>query len=194
MGARTGISVVTTRRAIACTATAAGAFVIGSWPDAVAGASNRLAFTATTSGSGGVLLALGGAVLVLGIIGFAVFTWSRRKRRPGPCAEQRAALELAERSVRYWEAAKAHLEAVDNTRTSSGEVAEDPSSHASLVAKAADGLRAALQQRDQCQLDLIHCMASGVPAVPVIPTPTTASQPFFIPGTDESSPDSTTSG
>ena len=43
-----------------------------------ADASSRPALVATTStGSGGVLLALGGAVLVLGIVGFVVFTYAR---------------------------------------------------------------------------------------------------------------------
>jgi len=50
----------------------------------VAGASSRDVFTATTTSSsnGAVLIALGCGVLVLGGIGFVVFTWSRRKRVP----------------------------------------------------------------------------------------------------------------
>jgi hypothetical protein len=139
---------------------------------------------ATASSSGGVLIALGGAVLVLGIVGFVVFTWSRRKSRPSQCAEQREALALAERTVQYWQAARAHLEAVEKERTHV-DVASDGSSHATLVAKAVEGLNLAVRQRDQCQLDLIHCMASGVPAVPVIPT--LQPQPFLMPGPDGAS-------
>jgi hypothetical protein len=140
----------------------------------------------TSSTSGAVLIALGGGVLVLGGIGFVVFTWSRRKRRPEQCAEQREALELAERAVRYWEAARAHLEAVAKERTQAEDVTHGPA-HATLVANALEGLHSAMKQRDQCQLDLIHCMASGVPAVPVIPA-TLAPLPFVTPDTDGSPP------
>jgi hypothetical protein len=151
-----------------------------------AGASNRVAMvTATTSSSGAVLLALGGGVLVLGVIGVVGFTWSRRRRRPGQCAEQREALELAERVVRYWEGARAHLETAERQRAL-GDAAEDPT-HAPQLAKAVEGLRTAIAQRDQRQLELIHCMASGVPGVPVIPTAPLQPQPFFIPGTDATS-------
>jgi hypothetical protein len=77
-----------------------------------AGASSRQSILATTSKSDGVvLLALGGGVLLLGIIGFAFYSFSRRKRRPTPCDEQREALAQAEQAVQYWEAARAHLEA-----------------------------------------------------------------------------------
>jgi hypothetical protein len=154
-----------------------------------AGASSREAMVATTtsSGSGAVLLALGGAVLVLGIVGFVVFTYTRRKRKPGQCDAQREALELAERSVKYWEAARSHLETVERERTMVDRTANGES-HASLVAKAANGLKAAMIQRDECQLELIRCMASGVPAVPVIPAQAPV-QPFFTPGTE--SPPST---
>jgi hypothetical protein len=150
-----------------------------------AGASSRPALVATTSsGSGGVLLALGCAVLVLGIVGFVVFTYARRKRAPGRCAAQRDALELAEKSVQYWEAARAHLETVERQRTAVESSPDDASTHAALVAKAADGMRLAMQQRDQCQMELIRCMASGVPAVPVIPESPGPSQPFFTPDND----------
>src|SRR5580658_2204871 len=124
-----------------------------------AGASSRLTIIATTSSNdGAVLIALGGAVLVLGGIGFVTFTWSRRKRRPVQCAEQREALELAERAVQYWQAARAHLEVAE--RTHADAPSEGPS-HESLVAKADAGLKSAMQERDQRQLELIHCMASG---------------------------------
>jgi len=148
-----------------------------------AGASSRELVATTSTSSAGVLLVLGGTVLVLGIIGFVVFTYTRRKRTPGQCAAQRDALELAEKSVQYWEAARAHLAVVErqqmNERTTS-----DAAAHAALVAKAVDGLRTAMQQRDECQLALIQCMASGVPAVPVIPKSAAPAQPFFTPGTD----------
>jgi hypothetical protein len=163
-------------------ATAAGALQCSA-----ASASNRMAMvTATTSSSGAVLLALGGGVLVLGGIGFVVFTWSRRRRRPGQCAAQREALELAERVVRYWEGARAHLVAAERQRAP-GDVASVDPAHASQVAKAVEGLRTAIQQRDQRQLELIHCMAAGVPAVPLIPTAPAVPQPFFMPGTDGTS-------
>jgi hypothetical protein len=149
-----------------------------------AGASSRPGFVATTSsGSGGVLIALGGAVLFLGIVGFVVFTYTRRKRSPGQCAAQRDALELAEKSVQYWEAARAHLEAVERQRTALEGTAGDASTHASLVAKAADGLRSAMKQRDECQMALIQCMATGVPAVAIPASPLPA-QPFFTPGSE----------
>lgn len=158
----------------------------GALDGSTAGASSRTAIVATTSStSGAVLIALGGGVLVLGGIGFVVFTWSRRKRRPTQCAGQREALELAERAVRYWEAARAHLEASEKERTQAGE--RDGPSHASLVAKAVEGLNAAIRQRDQCQMELIHCMANGVPAVPVIPA-ALAPRPFLTPGTDATPP------
>jgi hypothetical protein len=150
-----------------------------------AGASSRqaIAFATTSSNDGAVLIALGGAVLVLGGIGFVTFTWSRRKRRPVQCAEQREALELAERAVQYWQAARAHLEVAE--RTHADAPSEGPS-HESLVAKADAGLKSAMQERDQRQLELIHCMASGAPAMPVVPT--LQPQPFFTPGADGTPP------
>jgi hypothetical protein len=148
-----------------------------------AGASNRQAIVVATTSSGPVLLALGGAVLVLGAIGFVVFTYTRRQQKPVQCAAQREALEVAEKAVRYWDAARAHLEAVERERTASGGTASEASSHAALVAKAVDGLKSAMQQRDECQMDLIRCMASGLPSMPVIPTQLPG-QPFFTPGTE----------
>ncbi len=156
-----------------------------------AGASSRPAFVATTTStkSGVVLLILGGAVLVLGGAGFLLFTWSRRKRRPSECTEQREALELAERAVRYWEGARAHLEAVERERTLTDVAVEEPS-HASLVAKAIDGLNSAMRQRDQCQMELIRCMASGVPMVAVNTPAPLEPQAFPAPRSDGTPPSS----
>jgi len=46
--------------------------------------------------------------------------------------------------VLYWEAARAHLEAVDRERRLVDNVASDNSTHASLVAKAVEGLHTAM--------------------------------------------------
>jgi hypothetical protein len=155
-----------------------------------ASASNRLALgTATTSnGNAAVLLALGGAVLVLGGIGFVFFTWTRRKRQPVQCAAQREALELAEKAVRYWEAARTHLESVERQRTLTTGATADESSHALLVAKAVEGHRTAMQQRDDRQMELIRCMASGTPGA--LTTHAAQSQPFFTPSPDGAPPTS----
>jgi biopolymer transport protein ExbB/TolQ len=170
------------RRALAL-AVALGA--VSALTSTSADASSRAPILATTSNSDGiVLIALGGGVLLLGVIGFVIFSWSRKKRRPSQCADQREALAQAEKAVEYWEAARAHLEAVGRAR-STVDVASDNSSHASLVAKAVEGLSAAMKQRDQCQMDLIHCMASGVPGLAVIAPAPLAPQPFFIPGSND---------
>ena len=152
----------------------------------VAGASGRypLATTTSSTSGGGVLLILGAAVLVLGGAGFLGFTWVRRKRQPTQCAEQREALELAERAVRYWEAARAHLETVTKEQGQDG--AGGGASHATLMANAVEGLRSAMKERDQRQMDLIQCMAIGGARVPVVP-PANA-QPFFTPPTDGTTP------
>jgi len=76
------------------------------------------------------------------------------------------------------------LETVERQRTALEGNPDDASTHASLVAKAADGLRLAMQQRDQCQMELIHCMASGVRAVPLTPQSPGPAQPFFTPDND----------
>jgi hypothetical protein len=155
-----------------------------------AGASSRhfLSTASTSPGSEGVLLALGVGVLVLGGIGFLVFTLTRRKRRPNQCDEQREALELAERSVRYWEAARAHLEAAENEqRLVEGTSGNEPA-HASLVANAVDGLSSAIKQRDQCQMELIRCMASGGGPAPVLSPTLPDAQPYFTPPTDGTTP------
>jgi hypothetical protein len=173
------------RRGLSVTATTA-VITVGALVSSPAGASSRLAtFTATTSStSGAVLIGIGAGVLALGGIGIVIFTWSRRKRRPGQCAEQREALALAERAVQYWEGARAHLEAAAMERTDA-EAASDGPSHEAKLAKSLDGLNAAKRQRDQCQLDLIHCMASGTPAMR--PAPLQA-QPFFTPGPEGTAP------
>jgi predicted lipid-binding transport protein (Tim44 family) len=180
-------SIFTSRRLRRTLVVAVAVGGVSALTSASADASSRQTILASTSNSNGVvLIALGGGVLLLGVIGFFLFTWSRRKRRPSQCEEQREALAQAEKAVQYWEAARAHLEAVARAR-STAEASSD-SSHASLVAKAVDGLSAAMKQRDQCQMDLIHCMASGAPGLHVVaPTPVEP-QPFFIPGTDGTRP------
>jgi hypothetical protein len=161
------------------------AIVCGTLASSTAGAANRVAITATTSSTDGVvLLALGAGVLVLGGIGFVLFTWSKRKRQPVQCADERDALEVAERAVRYWEAARDHLEMVARERSATATAADD-SAHASLVTKAVEGLNSAVRQRDQCQLDLIHCMATGAPATPTKTQAPVPLQPFFTPSTDQ---------
>jgi hypothetical protein len=169
------------RRALGAVATLGAGVVANALGSSGAGASSRLTLVTTTStpGNQGVLLGLGAGVLVLGGIGFVVFTYTRRKRRPNQCAEQREALELAERALRYWEAARAHLESTKKERTLVDGVVTDESAQANLLAKAVDGLNSAMRQRDQCQLDLIRCMAAD-PAGPVIVMPSTA-QPYFTP-------------
>ena len=151
-----------------------------------AGAARRQTLIATTAspGSEGVLLALGVGVLVLGGIGIFLFTRARRKRRPSQCADQRDALELAERAVRYWDTARAHLEAVERERMLVDGASVDEPAHASLVAKAVDGMNTAVEHRDQCQMDLIRCMASGVPAAPVITPTSPDAQPYLTPRND----------
>lgn len=178
---RFGRSVVTSAgmviASVALTSSTAGAF-----------SPREIATTSSTKG-GVVLLILGGGFLLLGAVGFFVFTWSRRKRRPSECAEQRAALALAERAVRYWEGVRAHLEAVERERTLTDARVDEPS-HASLVAKAEEGLSSAMRQRDQCQMELIRCMASGVPMAAVTSQPPLEPQTFPAPGLNGTPPSS----
>ena len=159
-------------------------------PYSAASASGRPSFTATTSTSTGVvMLALVGGLLVLVGIGAVAFTLARRKKRPVPCAEQRDALALAEKAVQYWEAVRAHVVAVEAERLRGDDAQSDDEAHATQMAKAVDGLSAAKKQRDQCEMDLIHCMAAGAQAAtPVASSP--QSQPFFIPETGTSTENS----
>lgn len=180
------------RRGLSTLALIGIAVVLDTLSASAAGASSRSVVATTSTSSAGVLLVLGGTVLVLGIIAFVVFNYTRRKRTPGQCADQREALELAEKSVQYWEAARAHLADVERQRTHGEGTAFDASAHDSLVAKANEGLTSAVRQREECQMELIRCMASGVPAVPVIPQTSAPTQPFFTPGIDGPSSTPTT--
>jgi hypothetical protein len=181
-----GASSLVTSSRVRRTLVSAGAIgAVSAFVSTTAGASSSAHLLATTSNADGiVLIALGGGVLLLAVIGFVIFSWSRKKRRPSQCADQREALAQAEKAVEYWEAARAHLEAVGRTQ-STQDVASDDSTHATLVAKAVDGLSGAMKQRDQCQMDLIHCMASGVPGLPVIAPVPVDPQPFFIPRSND---------
>lgn len=180
MGVKGKVKICHQRRGLSTVAAFGAAFTLDTLQSSTAGASSRqtLATATTSPGSEGVLLALGAGVLVLGGIGFLVFTWTRRKNRPSQCTEQREALELAERAVLYWEGARAHLEAVEIQRKLIDGATNDEEAHASSVAKAIEGLNTALKQRDQCQMELIRCMASG-PAMPVSAPAPSDSQPFF---------------
>jgi hypothetical protein len=161
---------------------ALGAGVVGASP---AGATDRFVMTTTTSThSGGVLLALAGAVIVLGTISYFVISRTRRTRRPERCSDQREALELAERAVKYWEGARSHMEAVAKQRTTDEGGTDDATSHASQLTKVHEGLSAAVEQRDQRQLDLIRCMASAGGPVPVVPSTPLEPLPYILPGTD----------
>lgn len=137
----------------------------------------------TSTNTGVVLIALVGGLFVLIGIGAVAFTLARRKRRPMPCAEQREALALSEKAVQYWEAVRAHVVAVESERFAT-DSANDPT-HDEQLARAVEGLTSAMKQRDQCELDLIRCMASGAPSAPTTPANL---QPFFIPGTTDPSP------
>jgi hypothetical protein len=128
----------------------------------VASASTK---TASATSGAGLLIAMSAGVVILGIGGFIVLTWSKRKRAPQQCASEREALELAEQAVRYWEGALAHLQhSANQDQTTSDLAVEGRESQASLLEKAKSGHAKAVQVRDECQLDLIRCMASG--AVP----------------------------
>jgi len=128
--------------------------------------------SANATNGGALLLAMGVGVLVLGGGGFTILTWSRRKRAPQQCALEREALEVAEQAVRYWEGALAHLQ--HTTQSHDGSVIDNggaggPSreTQASLLEKATAGHANALQVRDERQLDLIQCMASGAATTPL---------------------------
>lgn len=128
--------------------------------------------TTTTTNNGGLLIGLGAGVLIIGGIGFFVLSYSRKKRHPSQCAEQRETLADAERALHYWEGALAHIQAVDRDHFSRrvlgvGDEADlqvpaaSDVDHEALLAKSQSGYAAAERYRDQCQLDLIHCMARG---------------------------------
>jgi hypothetical protein len=136
------------------------------------GATTFATSTTSTPTNSGVLIGLGAGVIVIGGVGFVVMTYARKKRRPSQCGEQRDALASAERALQYWEGALAHIQTVDRDRLGArrnGAIdGEDPNSagpsdvdHESLRTKSQSGYAAAVKYRDQCQLDLIHCMASG---------------------------------
>jgi hypothetical protein len=128
--------------------------------------------TANATNGGALLLAMGAGVLVLGGGGFTILTWSRRKRAPQQCAHEREALEAAEQALRYWEGALAHLQIAARSQHGSatdnaGVEGDARESQASLLEKATSGHAQALQVRDERQLDLIRCMASGVAKIPL---------------------------
>jgi hypothetical protein len=154
-------------------------------------AASRFASAAPTSTSKGtgLLIATAAIVLVLVCVGFAIFAWSRQKRAPTQCVAEREALELAERALHYWEGALAHLQEVRANAersqpigvgdvlassptdapaniTSDNSVTAEGESRAMLIEKAVNGHAMAIKQRDERQLDLIRCMATGVSGTP----------------------------
>jgi hypothetical protein len=136
------------------------------------GATLDAAKATTQSTNGGLLIGLGAGVLVIGGVGFVVLSYSRKKRQPSQCSEQRDALAAAERAIQYWEGALAHIQSVDRDRFTSRATngadgvaqlndASPDVDHESLRTKSQNGYAEAVKYRDQCQLDLINCMASG---------------------------------
>jgi hypothetical protein len=141
--------------------------------------------TGNATGGGALLLAMGAGVLILGGGGFTILTWSRRKRKPQQCAAEREALSMAEQALRYWEGALMHLQsaprshdnaAIDNA-TSEGAT---PESQASLLEKATAGHASALKTRDERQLDLIRCMASGTGGMTATSSATSRLEPVIV--------------
>jgi hypothetical protein len=188
MSASTNKCAQSIRRTLAGAASVVVALGVVVLSPTVAGASGRRSLTATTStNTGVVMLALVGGLLVLVGIGVVAFTLARRKKRPIPCAEQREALALAEKAVQYWQAVRAHVVTFETERLTIDGAEINDAAHAAQMAKAVEGLSAAIKQRDQCEMDLIHCMASGAQMAPPIATPP-QDQPFFIPGTDGITP------
>jgi hypothetical protein len=133
---------------------------------------------ATSKVSVGPIILLGAAVVILAALAFAFVTTTRRKKTPSECAEQQEALESAERALRYWEAAVAHLRVVDlesgahQSTDATGPAREFKYGHtadmtggefAELLKRAVDGRDGAKRYRDQCQVDLVNCI--GKPAV-----------------------------
>jgi Tfp pilus assembly protein PilX len=117
------------------------------------GASGQL--SATSNSSAGPLLVLGGVVIFFAVMAFAFLATSRRKKRPSECAEQRAALESAERSLQYWEKALTHLQCADPS--AAGAPSTDGGDGEALRG-ALEGRAAAASMRDQCQVDLVNCL------------------------------------
>lgn len=153
------------RRILAVTVSFQALYSVLGTPSAF-GASTTAGVTAPRSG--GLLIGLGLGVLVLGTVGFVAFTFARKKRRPSECGEQRDALASAERALQYWEGAIAHIQLVDRDRSGAAARGDEASragsahadvDHESLRSKSQLGYEAAVQHRDQCQLDLINCMA-----------------------------------
>jgi hypothetical protein len=136
------------------------------------GATIYAASATSSPTNSGLLIGLGAGVIIIGGVGFVVLSYSRKKRRPTQCGEQRDALAAAERALQYWEGALAHIQSVDRDRFSAqsnsvvdGANPNDPApsdvDHESLRTKSQSGYAAAVKYRDQCHLDLINCMASG---------------------------------
>lgn len=142
------------------------------------------------AGGAGLLVGLGALVLVLAAGAFAALSYARRRRRPTECAAQHEALSGAEGALHYWHAAVAHLEHVgadatnqslnefpvptDGARTALAAPQADhetvnvnASDLAAMLEKSVAGRDAALRFRDQCQLDLINCMAASGRATPL---------------------------
>jgi hypothetical protein len=79
---------------------------------------------------------------------------------------------MAEQALRHWEGALVHLQ---NAARNQGGAASDSvgaegatgESQASLLEKATNGHASALKARDERQLDLIRCMASGTAGTPL---------------------------
>ncbi len=141
-----------------------GASILALLSESPAGASTLVSSKSGTATSGaGLLLAMSAGVVILGIVGFTVLTLSRRKRAPQQCAAEREALALAEQAVRYWEGALTHLR---NSAPSDTDAVTPGESHASLLEKATVGHANAVRVRDESQMALIQCMASGSGPVP----------------------------
>ena len=137
----------------------------------------------------GLLIGFGAGVLVVAGLGFFLFSWARRKRRPFERAEQVAVLAASESALKYWDTAIDHLGEVDENSKfelrNRHQVDVDPARtvlHATgnemasrhetwidtndaefekMILRAHEGRDAAVKYRDRCQMELIRCMASG---------------------------------
>jgi hypothetical protein len=151
--------------------------------------------TGNATGGGALLLAMGAGVLILGGGGFTILTWSRRKRKPQQCATEREALEMAEQALRYWEGALLHLQSAtrghgDTATDAASAVGAGPESQASLLEKATAGHASALKTRDERQLDVIRCMASGSTSLSAS-SPTPRLEPVVVESERPSAPPTT---